>query len=226
VEKSSAGLGSMINKIFNEDCLETMRRMPDKGIDLILTDPPYGINADKGFSGSGGFGGSGKPIKRRAYIDVWDNKRPDEVIFKEIIRVSKLALIFGGNYFADILPQGTHWLVWDKMNTMPTFSDCELIWSNSKRKSVKIIKHEWNGLIGKESTRFHPTQKPVELIAKILNKYSKKTDLVYDPFMGSGTTALACIKAGNNYIGSEISKEYCDIAEKRIKQELSQMRLF
>jgi site-specific DNA-methyltransferase (adenine-specific) len=74
--------------------------------------------------------------------------------------------------------------------------------------------------------RHHPTQKPIQLFQIILDKYSKETDLIYDPFMGSATTALACIKLGRNYIGSEISKEYCDIANKRIKIELSQMKLF
>jgi len=97
---------------------------------VCITDPPYGIKRDKGFEGFGGFG---EPIARRQYADDWDSERPDIAVFEEILRLAKLTIIFGGNYFADILPQSTHWLVWDKMNTMPTFGDCELMWTSSKR---------------------------------------------------------------------------------------------
>jgi DNA modification methylase len=157
-----------INKILCGDCLHLMKGIPDKAVDLVLTDPPYGIKMDKGFEGFGGFGGFGKPIARRQYEDVWDNGRPDKIYFDEIFRISKKALIFGGNFFADMLPQGRHWIVWDKLNTMPSFGDCELIWTNIDRKSVKKITQEYNGLLGKEDLRVHPTQKPLELIRKIL----------------------------------------------------------
>ena len=206
-----------IDVIYNEDCLEGMKRLPDKSVDLILTDPPYGIKRDKGF---GDFGGFGKPIARRQYNGNWDSERPSKLHFDEILRVGKLVLIFGGNFFADILPQGTHWIVWDKLNTMPSFGDCELIWTNSRRKSVKKIIYQYNGLIGKEKERYHPTQKPVGLVKKLILKYSNENDIILDPFMGSGTTALACKELGRHYIGFEISKEYCEIAEKRLLQEV------
>jgi len=199
------------------DCLEVMKQIPDKSIDLILTDPPYGVKRDKGF---GGFGGFGRPIARRQYNDCWDENRPNKIYFDEILRISKKALIFGGNYFADILPQSRHWIVWDKLNTMPTFGDCELIWTNIKRNSVKKITYQYNGLLGKEKERYHPTQKPVKLIKELIEKYSDENDLVLDPFIGSGTTAVACKDLGRKCIGIEISEEYVKIAIKRLSQEV------
>ena len=121
-----------LGKLYHGDCLEIMAQI--SCVDLVLTDPPYGINRDGGF---GGFGGFGKPIARRQYTEKWDNERPSKKCFVILINKAKLSLIFGGNFFADLLPMSTHWIVWDKLNTMPTFGDCELIWTNSDRKSVK-----------------------------------------------------------------------------------------
>ena len=206
-----------LNKIYCMDCLDGLKLIPDESIDLVLTDPPYGIKRDKGF---GGFGGFGKPIARRRYEeDEWDSTRPKKEYFDELLRVSKQAIIFGGNFFTDYLPVGTHWIVWDKLNTMPTFGDCELIWTNSSRKSVKKITVQWNGLLGKEGERYHPTQKPLELIKILINNYSKEGDTVLDPFMGSGTTAVACKQLRRNFIGFELSQKYVDIANRRLSQE-------
>jgi len=208
-----------INKIICGDCLEVMKRIPDKAVDLVLTDPPYGIKMDKGFEGFEGFGGKGEPIARRKYEDVWDNGRPDKIYFDEIFRISKKALIFGGNFFADMLPQGRHWIVWDKLNTMPSFGDCELIWTNIDRKSVKKITQEYNGLLGKEDLRVHPTQKPLELIRKILLTYSQPKEIICDPFMGSGTIAVCCKELGRDFIAMEKMSKYCEIAQRRLAQE-------
>lgn len=90
------------------DCLEELKKLSDKSVDLVLTDPPYGIEA---CSGVGGFGTSATD---RHYEGGWDKTRPSAEYFNEILRVSKAAIIFGGNFFADILPQGKHWIVWDK----------------------------------------------------------------------------------------------------------------
>ena len=214
-----------IDQIICGDCLEVMKEIPDKAVDLVLTDPPYGIKRDKGFGGAGGFNGK-KPIARRQYNDNWDKERPSEFCFKEILRIGKNILIFGGNYFADILPQNKHWVVWDKLNTMPTFGDCELIWTNAKRNSVKKITYQYNGLFGKEKRRYHPTQKPVGLIKKLLEIYSKEGDLIFDPFLGSGTTAVACLELNRHFIGIELSPEYCEIAKKRIKPIIQNQQIF
>jgi DNA modification methylase len=211
--------------LIHGDCLEEMKKIPDKSIDLVLTDPPYGIGRDKGFEGFKGFGGFREKIARRRFEDGnWDKERPHKNYFDEMLRLSKLAIIFGGNFFADILPQGTHWLFWDKCQTMPTFSDGELLWTNSDRKSVKKIRRQYNGLLGKEEERHHPTQKPTDLIKWILEQYSIGGGVVLDPFMGSGTTGVACKMLGRKFIGIEIDKTYFEIAKKRI--ENTQKELF
>jgi len=217
---------NIINKIINGDCLEVMKQLPDKSIDLVLTDPPYGINADKGFSGSTGFNGMGTKIERRQYFNVWDMERPSKAYFEEIIRISKLCIIFGGNYFCDLLPPSTHWLVWDKLNTMPTFSDCELLYTNSKRKSVMKYVCEWNGLIGKELSRIHPTQKPEKIIKMILSDYSNENDLILDCFSGSGTTAIACSELKRNFICIEKDKQYYEASCQRLDNYNKQLKLF
>jgi site-specific DNA-methyltransferase (adenine-specific) len=175
-------------KIYNCDCLDVLPEL--EPVDLVLTDPPYGVKRDKGFEGFGGFG---IPIARRRYEnDNWDSERPSKEIFDIILKKSTVCMFFGGNFFADLLPKSTHWIVWDKKNTMPDFGDAELIWTNCNRKSVKIIVREYNGLIGKEEKRYHPTQKPIGLFMQILQKYAKPGWTILDCFAGSGTTALAC----------------------------------
>lgn len=178
---------------------------------LLLTDPPYGIKADKGFSGADGFNGNGKPIERRHYKDEWDSERPEKDVFDYICLMAENAIIFGGNFFTDELPVGNHWLVWNKHNTMPTFSDAELAWTNVKRNSVKIYDVEWNGLIGKEKERFHPTQKPVKLFANILNDYTEENDAVCDFFGGSGSTLIACEQLNRKCYMCELDPHYIDV---------------
>jgi DNA modification methylase len=192
-----------------ERCFQTARPI------LMVTDPPYGISMDNGFSGSEGFGGKGKPIKRRQYKDEWDNDRPSKSTFDFLVSTSILSIIWGGNFFADILPRSTHWIVWDKKQTMPTFGDCELAWTNSNRKSVKKYEVEYNGLIGKEKERFHPTQKPIFLFSEIIKDYSEEKNSIFDPFLGSGTTLLACEQHERVCFAIELDPAYCDIAIER-----------
>jgi DNA modification methylase len=187
--------------------------------DFALTDPPYGIGMSKGFEGFEGFG---PPIPRRQYPDCWDKERPSADTFSAVLKSCERAIIWGGNFFADILPRATHWLVWDKLNTMPSFGDCELAWTNIDRKSVKKLTVEWNGLLGKEEVRDHPTQKPFELMNLCLLKYGADTNAVLDPFMGSGTSLVAAKNHGKRAIGIEIEEKYCEIAAKRLSQEVFQ----
>lgn len=205
-----------LNKIYNMDCLEFMKTLPDKCIDLVLTDPPYGIGADKGIKTT--FGSSTQNGK--VYKGEWDKVTPSKEYFDEMFRVGKNVIIFGGNFFTDKLPVNGHWIVWDKKGDIQfnnPFGDCELAYTNINRKSVKKYTIIQQGFISKEIVRFHPTQKPLELFSLILKDYSEKSQIIFDPFLGGGTTALACKQMGRNYIGCEISKEYCDIAEQRIK---------
>jgi DNA modification methylase len=212
-----------LNRIICGDCLEVMKLIPDKSIDLVLTDPPYGIGADKGV---GGFGSSPKSAKK--YVDNWDI-RPEGGVFRELLRVGKTVIIFGGNYFTDLLPVNGHWIVWDKVcrfNFQNPFSDCEMAWTNVSKKTVKKYVIIQQGFISEEKERFHPTQKPVKLFQMIIADYSNPADLILDPFAGSGTTCVAAKMLGRRYVGIEISPEYCEIAERRISNTAVNGRLF
>lgn len=187
-------------------------------IDLLHTDPPYGVKMDKGFEGFEGFGGLGAPIARRQYDDNWDNERPSLETFNAILGCSKQSIIWGGNFFADLLPRSSHWIVWDKINTMPTFGDCELAWTNFKRISVKQYTIQYNGLLGKEKERYHPTQKPVKLFIELIQDYSSTGAIVFDAFLGSGTTLVACEQLNRVCYGMEIHPPYCSVTLERLSK--------
>jgi len=192
---------------------DVAKLMGDEKADMVFTDPPYGVKRDKGFEGFGGFG---KPIARRRYEEGnWDNESPSKETFNLIIQLAQNLLIFGANFFSDRLPLGKHWIVWDKLTTMPTFGDCELIWTNSQRLSIKKYTFEYNGLIGKEKERFHPTQKPIGLLVAILTDYSKSNYKVLDLFGGSGSTLIACEKLNRKCYMMEIEPYYCDVIIER-----------
>ena len=206
-----------INQVIRGDCLEIMKLMPDKCVDLVLTDPPYGIGADKGV---GGFGSSKTD---NHYDDNWDDCTPPVEMFNEIIRISKNAVIFGGQFFTDKLPVNGHWIVWDKKGDIQfdnPFGDCELAWTDVTKKSVKKYVVIQQGFVSKERVRWHPTQKPVELFGQIIADYSEADSIILDPFLGSGTTAVAAKQLGRKFIGIELSEKYCEIARGRLSQEL------
>lgn len=191
---------------------DVARLMNRQKADMVFTDPPYGIKRDEGFEGFEGFGGFGKPISRKQYKGGWDEERPPKACFDILVSLSDTVLIFGGNYFADLLPQGKHWIVWDKKNTMPTFGDCELVWTNVKRDSVKIKVFEYNGLIGKEKgERVHATQKPIALIQDLFETYGKDKTCIVDLFGGSGSTLIACEQTGRTCYMMELDPHYCDV---------------
>jgi site-specific DNA-methyltransferase (adenine-specific) len=208
----------IINKIHCCDCLEFMKQIPDKSIDMVLTDPPYGIGEARGKNKS-----RGKLATAKDYgVSNWDDEIPSEEYFKEIIRISKNQVIFGGNYFIEHLSNSPCWIVWDKDNGNSDFADCELAWTSFKT-AVRKFKWKWQGMLQEDmknkDVRVHPTQKPIELMRWILENYSKEGDIVLDPFLGSGTTARACKDLNRDYIGIEISPEYCEIARKRLRQQ-------
>ncbi len=219
----------MKNKVIIGDCTlylgDCMDILPTLGkVDAVVTDPPYGIKRDKGFEGFGGFGAK---IARKKYVGEWDSVRPTKEVFDVILSKSEVALIFGGNFFTDYLPMGKQWIFWDKLNTMPTFGDGELAWTNFDRNSVKKFVYEFNVLLGKESERFHATQKPVELMKWCVTHLPPKHNkTILDPFMGSGTTGVACVKLGRKFIGIEKEPQYFDIACKRIEEAYKQPDMF
>ena len=211
-----------INKIYCADCLDLMKEMEDNSVDLVLTDPPYGIGMDGGSVGKGTY-----------EQKTWDACKPSKGYFNEIQRVSKNQIIFGGNYFTDYLPASACWLIWDKRcGIVPqrTYADCELCWS-SYNVPARIYRYLWDGFLHDKTEkhkekREHPTQKPCKLIEKIIKDYSEEGQTIFDPFLGSGTTAVACINTGRNFIGIEKDADYFEIAQKRIKEAQGQTRLF
>jgi len=210
-------------RIILGNCLEVMPFLDT--FDAVVTDPPYGISQDKGFQGHEGFAGTGRPIQRKQYKGGWDEKKPEKQLFDIMLAKAQASIIFGGNYFTDYLPVGGHWLVWDKKNTMPTFSDCELAWTNINKKSVKLLTYEYNGLIGKREERVHPTQKPVEVMQWAILK-TRNAQSILDPFMGSGTTLVACQKLSRKGTGIELDPDYFEIACKRVDEATRQPDLF
>lgn len=212
-----------VNKVYCMDALELLKQMPDKSVDLIITDPPYGINIPIESIGGSKNADSTKFVK----VDNWDNNIPSELVFKEMFRVSKNQIIFGGNYFTAYLPPSGCWIVWDKRcNITPqrSYADCELIWTSFKQPS-RIIRFLWDGFIQDEKNkikekRLHPTQKPVEVLRDLLNIFSEENSLILDPYIGSGSTALACKQLRRNFIACDINKEYVEIAQKRLSQNV------
>lgn len=205
-----------MQEIIHGDCLEIMKGMADKSVDLVLTDPPYGINADKGV---GGFGSSGHKAKH--YKGGWDDKTPSKEYFDEMLRIGKKVVIFGGQFFADKLPVNGHWIVWDKKGDISfdnPFGDCELAWTNIDKKSVKKYVVVQQGFITEdESPRLHPTQKPDVLMSKILQDYSEESDLILDPFAGSCTTLIAAKQLNRRCICIEKEEEYVKICHERLE---------
>jgi DNA modification methylase len=215
-----------LDRVYQGDCLELMKCLPDKSIDLVLTDPPYGLNNMNWDRQSSRLGYGLATPKNYGDTD-WDKKPPSKECFNEILRISKNQIIFGGNYFN--LPPSSCWIVWDKDNGSNDFADAELAWSSFK-SAVRLFKWRWNGMLQEKMNwkeeRVHPTQKPLSLMRWCLEKYSGACESILDPFMGSGTTCLAAKQLGRHYLGFELEQKYVDIANKRLKQEvLSQWTL-
>ena len=205
----------MSSKLYLGDCLEIMRTMPDKSVDAVITDPPYGI-ADIWKGGSShGWGVASLATPKR---NGWDIK-PDKQFFDEILRIANKVVIWGGNYFE--LPVSRGWLVWSKPERGFTLSEAELAWTNVPMP-IRVIDYRRS-----DPDREHPTQKPVGVMKFSIDKL-KLPDVatILDPFMGSGTTGVACAQTGRNFIGIEIDPEYFAIAEKRIHDAEQQLLLF
>jgi DNA modification methylase len=190
------------------DCLEIL---PEIGnADAVVTDPPYGINAGKMKLG---FSRTSKMEK-----SAWDKKAPDLTL---LLNMDKPSIIWGGNYFS--LPIQKGWLVWDKGNGFKgrSFSECELAWTNLPINAKTFL---YNPLAkGDYRKKEHPVQKPVKVMTWCLS-FIPSSNVILDPFMGSGTTGVACVNTGRRFIGIEIEGKYFDAACKRIEQAVKQGR--
>lgn len=210
------------NTIINADCLDILKQLPDKCVDLILTDPPYGINCDGGSYGLGV-----NPIKYEKKD--WDKEISSLEIFEQIFRVSKNQIICGGNYFTKYLKPTKAWIIWDKIGNLKcenNFSECEMLWSSFKHQTKKYQIIQQGFIRADKSERIHPTQKPLQLFEMILRDYSKEGNLILDCFSGSGTTAIACHKLKRNFICIEKDPDYWKASVKRLEDEQRQGVLF
>lgn len=206
-------------KIYNADCLDVMIAL--RPIDVIITDPPYGINAaDKSFAN-----GTSKNIKMYAESN-WDKMKPQRIYFELMKFISNKQIIFGGNYYNEYLGDARGMIFWDKGTGDNSYADGELAWTNYDR-AIKKYKLTWVGANAKDrgSKREHPTQKPTELMVEIIKDYTNEEDIILDPFMGSGTTLVAAKQLGRKAVGIEINKTYCDIAIDRLNNLQTRLKL-
>jgi site-specific DNA-methyltransferase (adenine-specific) len=206
----------VISEVKNIDCIIGMKEFPDKFFDLAIVDPPYGIgNWWK------------KNTNTKYYCDKkWNNKIPSAEYFKELFRVSKNQIIWGGNYFTDHLPVTNSWIVWDKlMNDNPT-SDCELAWTSFKIKMTKITVR-WSGALKdeKEFKRIHPSQRPVKLHDILLQKFAHGDQKILDTHLGSGSSRISAYNAGFGFWGFELDKDYFEAQEQRFQNHIAQQKI-
>jgi len=198
--------------IYNNDCLTVMIALrPLNGI--IITDPPYGINAaDKNFAN-----GTSKNIKMYEEGN-WDKEKPQRIYFEMMKYISSHQIIFGGNYYNSILGDARGMIFWDKGTGKNSYADGELAWTSFDRP-IKKYDLTWVGANAKDrfSIREHPTQKPLELMIEIIKDYTTPADVIIDPFMGSGTTLVAAATLGRKAVGVEINPKYCAIAKRRLQ---------
>jgi len=214
--------------ITNEDNMELMSRYPDNHFELAIVDPPYGI-------GFGAFNRTNKAsdgtrIKADKYKNSnWDDGIPTEQYFKELFRVSKNQIIWGGNYFPFIWSYGGKgFIYWHKGNPVPNFADGELAWTSFNKVAKQFNFRYYGNLEGNTSSskKHHPTQKPRQLYNWLLDNYAQPGDKILDTHLGSGSIAIACFERGFELTACELDKEYFDASIKRIKENTIQKSLF
>lgn len=196
------------------DCLEILPTLPK--VDAVITDPPYGIGRDGMRESTSTHGG------RKAYEFMgWDQKRPSQEMFTLILKAGERHVIWGGNYFADLLPASMKWLVWDKGQRISQ-SDGELAYT-SDSGALRIF--TLNRVELMKDGAEHPTQKPVRLMKWCIDQAGNPKSIL-DPFMGSGSTGVAAMQMGKEFIGIEIEPKYFDIACERIENAQRQLPMF
>ena len=219
--------------LYRADCLTVLPTL--ERVDCVITDPPYGIAhptnyAERGRGNLAGCRDYGKPVWSDPHSNNYPMIAGDGEPFdpKPLIDLQVPTCLWGANYFADKLQPVNGWLVWDKER--PDSLDqatCELAWTNFV-KGVRRFRHLWNGMMrsSEHGENYHPTQKPVALYSWIFSLAWTPAGTVLDPYMGSGPCGVAALRAGRNYVGIELSKEYFEIAKRRIQAEAAQGKLF
>lgn len=216
--------------ITNEDNMDMMARYPDKYFELAIVDPPYGIERFKKASlinETTGIYAKRGSFKSK-YGQNWNNKKPTIQYFNELFRISKNQIIWGANNFT--LPETEYFVIWDKMQFMENFASAEYGWvSVGLKKPAKVFRfsiHKENAYRIKQGGKINQAQKPIELYKWLLHNYAKPGDKILDTHLGSGSIAIACHDYGFELTACELDKEYYDAAIKRIKNHVSQLKLF
>jgi site-specific DNA-methyltransferase (adenine-specific)/modification methylase len=189
-------------------------------VDAVITDPPYGIGEAAGKNASRCSLGVAKDYGNAS----WDDAPPTPEVIAAIRAKGRTQVLFGGNYFA--LPPARCWLVWDKLNGANDFADCELAWTNMDR-AVRRLAYRWHGMIreNNEPRGEHPTQKPIGVMAWVIELATDPGEIILDPFCGSGTTGVAAVRLGRRFIGIEKDARYAAIARDRIEAETKGLTL-
>lgn len=209
--------------LYLADCMDVLPTLPK--VDAVITDPPYGIGIDRAMAASSGTKSGAMAAKKGVYIaSGWDDEPMQIGVANKIIDISNVQIFWGGNYYG--LPPSQCWLVWDKQ-VNGNFADCELAWTNMK-KPVRKFTWMWNGMLrqGGEDRNGHPTQKPLALMKWCIDQCTNNPQTILDPFMGSGTTGVAAVQMGRQFIGIEREPSYFEIACRRIEDAQRQESLF
>ena len=212
--------------IINADC----RAVLSVEYDVVVTDPPYGIDLDTDFStlrGTPEFNRKHGNYSGKTHQRVFgDNEQ-----FNPEPWLDKPCVFFGADHYASRLPQGGTWHVWDKREELGSnmLADFETVWTSGMSGPSRIIRHKWLGYMRKSEVgdHFHPTQKPIAVVSWCMDKARVASGaIVLDPYMGSGTTGIACIRTGRRFIGIEIDEQHYQTARRRLLNELAQTNLF
>ena len=214
---------------YNDDCLPRLKEYPDKYFDLAIVDPPYGGVTQGGYM-TNQMGGGVAKNRNDYHLSLWQCDKPSQEYFDELQRVSKNQIVWGGNYFANRLPESQCWIVWDKEKPEGVgFADVELAWTSFNLAS-RIFHFAWNGMIQgdmkNKEYKIHPTQKPVRLYEWLISKFAKDGDVILDTHVGSGSSLIACHNTNHKYVGFEIDETYYKMAKERIDQETAQMNFW
>ncbi len=205
---------------YNEDCMVGMARYPDKHFDLAIVDPPYGIGID----GQKLSINKNPKHNRKAHAQKeWDCETPDLEYFRELERVSKNQIVWGGNYFVPYLNQGKKgWIVWDKGQHGLTMSDCELAYSTFNVPTRIFVQNRV--VLLQEGNTIHPTQKPIKLYKWLLTNYAKPGDKILDTHVGSASSLIACYDLGFDAVGFELDPDYYHASLERLQKHQKQIR--
>lgn len=204
-----------MNEAYNIDCMEFMKTFPDKFFDLAVVDPPYGIMKGKNKQQS--------RLNKYGCVSVANDLKPGRAYFDELFRVTKNQVIWGYNYFSDMLPIAKEFVFWYKHQPVNSYAAGELAWTSFKG-SAKVFDYPYFGSVGADSgERIHPMQKPVALYLWIYQNYAKQGDIILDTHLGSGSSRIAAFQNRIDFVGCEINEDFFNKQEERYRSLVNQV---